>query len=454
MKRIDETKGMTEGNIFSLLVSFALPIILGTLFQTLYNTMDAIIVGRFLGKEALAAVSGGTSTMTNLIIGFFTGVSGGATVLISQFFGAGDKEKVHSSLHTASALTIVSGLIVTVLGLLFSSPLLTLIDTPLEIFDLASSYVKIFFLGSLPLIIYNMGSGILRALGDSKRPLYFLIVSCALNIALDLLFIAVLKTGVEGAATATVISQIVAAVMVVINLLRRNDSCKLIPKYALKADKFLLKKMMVIGLPGGIQSVMYSVSNLIIQTGVNHFGTNTAAAWGAYSKLDALFWMIIQAFGLSITTFVGQNYGAGKIKRAKSGTKDALILTLVFAATLTVLYLTCGQWGFMMFVSDNAVIEIGMRILRTIAPFFIIYIPIEILSGALRGVGKTVAATLFSVFGICGVRMAWLSIPWCTKTIERVMLSYAVSWTLVALLFIFYYAFSDVYSEKSQKSSL
>ena len=219
-------------------------------------------------------------------------------------------------------------------------------------------------------------------------------------------------------------------------------------------DPRILQKMLSIGLPGGIQSVMYNISNMIIQTKVNMFGTDTAAAWAAYNKLDAVFWMIVNAFGISITTFVGQNYGAGKIKRAKKGVTECLIMTLFSALLLASLYLSFGRYGFMLFASDEAVVEIGMRILNTIAPVFLVYVPIEIYSGALRGAGKTVVPTLFTVFGICGTRIIWLSTPIGSASIERVMLSYAISWTLVSLLFIIYYYSTDVFGERTQKSSL
>lgn len=444
-------RDMTSGNILHHLLFFALPLILGTLFQTLYNTVDAVIVGQFLGKEALAAVSGGTSTLTSLIIGFFTGVSGGATVIISQFYGAKDRNKLSSALQTASFIAILSGVLVTLLGLLLTSPLLKLIKTPSDIFSLSSNYLRVYFLGSLPLTIYNMGSGILRAVGDSKRPLYFLIASSVINIALDILFIGPFKMGVSGAAYATVISEIIAAVLVSTVLLRGKEELHIKWNKVLSPHAFTLKKMLQLGLPSGIQSIMYSLSNMIIQTRVNSFGTDTAAGWAAYNKLDVILWMIINSFGLSITTFVGQNFGSGKIDRAKDGVKKCLILSSITAITLSLLYLLFGKYGFYLFVHDESVVNIGLRILRTIAPVYVLYIPIEILSGAIRGAGKSFVPTLFTVLGICGIRIIWLSIPWCNLSIERVMLSYTVSWGIVSLLFFLYYHFSDVYSENKTK---
>src|SRR5574344_425668 len=455
MGKVQEvSNGITEGVIWKQILIFFFPIFFGTLFMTLYNTVDAVIVGQFLGKEALAAVSGGTSTLTNLIIGFFNGMASGATVVISQFYGAKDEDKVKKSLHTAIALSLLFGVVISVFGFILTKPLLRIMDTPDDIFPLATTYLHIYFLGSMGLIMFNMTSGVLRAFGDSKHPLWFLIIGALLNIALDILFIAVFRRGVRGAAEATVLSQFTAAFATLIFLGTRKDLQKMEVSKMASMDRIILKKMLAIGLPGGIQSVMYNISNMIIQTNVNSFGTDTAAAWAAYNKLDAVFWMIVNAFGLSITTFVGQNYGAGKIKRAKKGVTECLIMTLFSALLLASLYLSFGRYGFMLFASDEAVVEIGMRILNTIAPVFLVYVPIEIYSGALRGAGKTVVPTLFTVFGICGTRIIWLSTPIGSASIERVMLSYAISWTLVSLLFIIYYYSTDVFGEKTQKSSL
>lgn len=448
------SNGITEGVIWKQILLFFFPILFGTLFMTLYNTVDAVIVGQILGKEALAAVSGGTSTLTNLIIGFFNGMASGATVVISQFYGAKDEDKVKKSLHTAMALSLLFGLGISVLGYILTNPMLNLMATPDDIFPLASTYLHIYFIGSIGLVVFNMSSGVLRAFGDSKHPLWFLILGTLLNIALDIMFIAVLKRGVRGAAEATVISQAVAALATLIFLATRKGLEKMEVKKMATMDRIILNKMLAIGLPGGIQSVMYNISNMIIQTNVNSFGTDTAAAWASYNKLDAVFWMIVNAFGVSITTFVGQNYGAGKIKRAKKGVLECLGMTFITSLLLATLYINFGKYGFMLFTSDESVIEIGMRILLTIAPVFVVYVPIEVLSGALRGAGKTLIPTLFTVFGICGVRIIWLSTPWGKASIERVMLSYAISWTLVTLLFFIYYFFSDVYGEKTQKSSL
>ena len=441
--------GITEGVIWKQLLFFFFPILLGTFFQQLYNTVDTVIVGNFLGKEALAAVGGGTSTVINLLIGFFTGLASGATVVISQYFGAKDDENVHKSIHTAIALSLWGGVIISIAGSLTAEPLLRLIDTPEDIMPLALSYIHIYFAGGIFIVMYNIGAGIFRAFGDSKSPLYFLIAGCLLNIVLDLLFVGPLQLGVKGAAYATVLSQVFSLVLVTISLRRKKDCCKLIYK-DIKFEKHMLKKTIYIGLPAGLQSVLYTVSNLIIQADINGFGTDAAAAWAAYGKLDCFFWMILQAFGIAITTFVGQNYGAGQIQRSKKGVRTCLYMTFGSTLAIEAIYLTFSRYGFMLFVSDTAVIDLGVGMLNCIVPFYFTYIFIEILSGAIRGTGKSLVPTLITVFGICVLRVIWLAIvPAKFGTINSVMLCYPVTWTVTSLAFFFYYKFGNIYDNKN-----
>jgi putative MATE family efflux protein len=441
--------GITEGVIWKQLLFFFFPILLGTFFQQLYNTVDTVIVGNFLGKEALAAVGGGTSTVINLLIGFFTGLASGATVVISQYFGAKDDENVHKSIHTAIALSLWGGIIISIAGYLTAEPLLRLIDTPEDIMPLALSYIHIYFAGGIFIVMYNIGAGIFRAFGDSKSPLYFLIAGCLLNIVLDLLFVGPLQLGVKGAAYATVLSQVFSLVLVTIALRRKKDCCKLIYK-DIKFEKHMLKKTIYIGLPAGLQSVLYTVSNLIIQADINGFGTDAAAAWAAYGKLDCFFWMILQAFGIAITTFVGQNYGAGQIQRSKKGVRTCLYMTFGSTLAIEAIYLTFSRYGFMLFVSDTAVIDLGVGMLNCIVPFYFTYIFIEILSGAIRGTGKSLVPTLITVFGICVLRVIWLAIvPAKFGTINSVMLCYPVTWTVTSLAFFFYYKFGNIYDNKN-----
>lgn len=443
--RTTSSNGITEGVIWQQLLAFFFPILFGTFFQQLYNTADAIIVGQFLGKEALAAVGGGTGTAINLLIGFFTGLAAGATVIISQHYGAKNDEKVSASIHTAIALALVGGLIISIVGYVFTKPMLELIGTPDDVLPLAVSYMQIYFLGGIPVVMYNMGAGIFRAMGDSRSPFYFLIASCLTNIVLDLLFVGVFGMNVEGAAIATVISQILSMILIFITLMRRKDSARLrIRKIAF--DRTLLRQMLMIGFPAGIQSIMYTISNLIIQAAINQYGTDTAAAWAGWSKLDQIFWMFINAFSIAITTFVGQNFGAGKIDRARKGVLTVTMMAAASTLAIEAGYFLVGRYGLMLFITDSAVLEIGVSIMKYIVPWYITYIAIELLSGAIRGVGKSLIPTLISVFGICVLRVVWIYVsPAINPTLFGVLFSYPFSWVVTSLLFIIYYFRGHIY---------
>ena len=444
------SNGITEGVIWKQILAFFFPILFGTFFQQLYNTADAIIVGQFLGKEALAAVGGGTGTAINLLIGFFTGLASGATVVISQHFGAKNEERVSAAIHTAIALALVGGLIISILGYAFTRPILVAIGTPDDVLPLAVSYMQIYFLGGIPVVMYNMGAGIFRAMGDSRSPFYFLLASCLTNIVLDLLFVGVFGMNVEGAAIATVISQVLSMVLIFVTLMRRNDGAKLRIR-KIKFDRSLLSQMLMIGFPAGIQSIMYTISNLIIQAAINQYGTDTAAAWAGWSKLDQIFWMFINAFSIAITTFVGQNYGAGKIDRAKKGVRTVTLMAAVSTLVIEAGYFLIGRYGLMLFITDSVVLEIGVAIMKYIVPWYITYIAIELLSGAIRGAGKSLIPTLISVFGICVLRIVWIYVvPLFDNTIFGVLFSYPFSWVVTSLLFIIYYFKGNIYQMKKK----
>lgn len=447
-ERAIQKNSITEGVIWKQLLKFFIPIVMGTFFQQLYNTVDAIIVGQFLGKEALAAVGGGTGTVIGLLIGFFTGLSAGATVVISQHYGAKDDEKISKSIHTAFALAIAGAIIITIAGLATSERILIAIGTPDDILPLATRYINIYFAGSIFVVIYNMAAGVFRAIGDSRSPFLFLVAGCVTNIVLDLFFVGVIGMNVEGAAYATVISQAVSVLLAVIVLKKKQDSTKLVFRQ-IRFDVPLLKNMLAIGVPAGIQSVMYTISNLIIQASINSFGTDTAAAWAAYSKLDQCYWMVVNAFGLAITTFVGQNFGAGRIDRAKRGIKVCMGMASGTTIVLTAIYLLFGDYGLLLFTTDRGVIDIGIEIIMQIAPWFISFVPIELLSGAIRGAGKSLVPTVILIFGVCGLRIIWLLIvPFVMPTLFGVLASYPISWVISAVLFIAYYLKGDIFMEK------
>lgn len=444
---------ITHGIIWKELLKFFYPILFGSLFQQLYNTVDAIIVGRLLGKQALTAVGSGTSTAINLIIGFFTGLSSGATVIISHFYGAEDEDKVHTAIHSAAALALWGGLGISVLGYFATRPLLTWVGTPEDVLPLAVDYMQIYFAFAFIIVMYNIGAAIFRAIGDSKRPLYFLIAGSIVNVGLDFLFVGGWHMGVKGAAYATVISQFASLVLVILNLYKRNDCCKIITK-KIHFDGPMLKSTVKIGFPAGIQSIMYSVSNLIILASVNRFGTDAAAAWSAYGKIDVLFWMIIQAFGISITTFVGQNYGAGFYNRAKKGVNQCLLEMIVSTAILEGLYLVLGRPALMLFTDDQGVIEIGLLLINSIVPYFFLYIPTELYAGALRGAGRTFFSTLITVVFICVLRAVWIvTIPNFYNTITSVTYCYPVTWLVSSLALTIYYFKSRTFPDEQHSSN-
>ncbi|HHV13808.1 MAG TPA: MATE family efflux transporter [Clostridiales bacterium] len=440
--RVGQVNGITEGVIWKQLLLFFFPLLFGTFLQQLYNAVDAIVVGQYLGKEALSAVGGVTGTLINVFIGFFVGTSSGATVTISQYYGAGNKEGVSKAVHTAIALAIGAGVVIMVVGIFTAPVVFRWMGTPEDIMPYSITFIRIYFCGTIPNLVYNMGTGILRAVGDSKRPLYYLGVGVALNIVLDLLFVAVFHMGVAGAAVATVISQAASAVLICITLMKTKESYRLSIR-KIRFHKKVLAKIIRIGLPAGLQSLMYTSSNVIIQSSINSFGTNTIAAWTAYGKIDGLFWMTMSSFGISITTFVGQNYGAGKYDRVHKGIRTCLIMTAAVAVGISLALYLAGPSVYILFTKDAQVIERGVEILHFMVPVFCTYVLIEIISGALRGMGNSFIPMIMTGLGICALRIVWIAtmVPvW--HDIRTLLFCYPLTWVITSILFIFYYRYS------------
>ena len=432
-------KEITTGIIWRQILLFFFPILFGTFFQQLYNTIDAVLVGQFVGKEALSAVSGAPAMIISLIIGFFTGLASGSTVSIAQHYGSNDYKAVSITTHTSMVFSVIGAIVLSVIGYIYSGWFLELCRVPEDIFKESLIYMQIFFMGLLGTFIYNMGAGILRAIGDSKRPFYFLIVGCILNIILDVIFLIPLRMGVAGAAYATVISQAVSAILVLICLIKETGPCKLeLPK--LRINRSHLIHVLRIGLPAGIQSVTYALSNIIIQASINDFGTDVIAAWGTYGKMDGLFWMTISSFGIALTTFVGQNYGAGKFDRVRKGIKDTMVMATICTIGICSVLFIFAEFFFSLFTPDANVITIGARMVHFLMPTYIIYIYIELLSGGLRAMGDTFVPMLLSCGGICGIRFFWtLFVCPHYPTIEMLELNFPVSWAITLILFIIYY---------------
>lgn len=436
---MDKKNQITEGVIWKQLLIFFFPIMVGTLFQQLYNTVDAIIVGRFVGKQALASVGGSAAVLTNFVIGFFTGLSAGATVIISQFYGAKNLKQLSKGLHTAYAFSITVSLLISVSGWFATPALLHLLKTPADVIPDSILYLRIYFLGMIFTLTYNMGSSIMRAIGDSRRPLIYLIICCGINIVLDILFVIVFHMGIAGAAIATVISQGVSAVLVTRSLMKSYGILKL----ELRSIRFhgaLLKSELKIGLPGGIQSFGYSISNIIIQAVINDFGTDTAAAWAAYGKLDAIFWTVCGSFGIAITTFAGQNYGARKFNRVKKSVRVCLGMALGVCGSLIVFLMVFCRPLYHIFTTDDAVVDIGVYMLRLITPSYVIFIFVEIFSGALRGIGDVLIPSAITLGGVLLVRLTWiLFVTPMTGELSALLYSYPLAWGATALLLIPYY---------------
>ncbi|MEE3436679.1 MAG: MATE family efflux transporter [Lachnospiraceae bacterium] len=380
-------RDMTDGPITTHLIAFSVPLLLGNIFQMLYNTVDSIVVGNFVGKEALAAISS-TTMIVNIMIFFFNGFSVGGGVVIGQYLGARKMKELHRTVETTIAVTILFGIFFTFAGFFLVPFMLRLMQTPEDVFPQAKLYLEIYFSGALGLLIYNMGSGILRAVGDTKRPLYFLIFTSILNTVLDLVFVIVFKAGIAGAAIATIISQFISAIMVLVLLSRADDIYKLTWN-DLRIDLPILKFIMQIGLPAGVQSMITSVSNVFVQSYINGFGSGCMAGWGAYNKLDSFIFLPINSLGQAATTFVSQNIGAGRSDRANKGTVRALQMAVgvTFAIASVLIFFAPAATG--LFTSDDEVIYYGSLFIR-MNTFFLIFNAINhVLAGALRGRGES-----------------------------------------------------------------
>lgn len=439
MRTSHDQNAILTGSIPRQLLLFFLPIWFGTLFQQLYNTADTLIVGNFVGTQALAAV-GATGAFVQLLVGVFVGLCSGAGVVIAQSYGAGNVEAVDRQVHTALSMAVLGGAVLTVLGLVTSRGVLLLMQTPAEIIDAATLYLQIYFLGMIPQIIYNMGTNILRAVGDSKRPLYFLIIASLVNIVLDIVFVAGFSWGVAGAALATIISQLASAVLTIRCLAGSNGMPWHLTASRMRPDPTVLSDICRIGLPSAAQSALYSISNIVIQAAVNGFGTTAVAAWSVYGKIDFLFWMTVSSFGIAITTFAGQNFGAQLYDRVHRGTRVCLEMAAGTTVAISLALYPLAELAFRLFSQDDAVVAQGVQMMHFLVPTYITYVCIEIFSGALRGCGDVRVPTLITVFGVCGLRVAWLLLVVPRfHTILMVEASYPITWALASLLFAVYY---------------
>ena len=433
---------MTEGSIPRLLITFALPLMLGNVFQQLYNTVDSIIVGNFVSTQALAAV-GCTGPIINTLIGVFAGLSGGAGVVISQFYGAKDRERLRRAVQTTVVLTAIMCVLLTAAGVLLAPLLLRLMDTPADVMGAASEYLRIYFWGISGMLLYNIGAGILRAVGDSTHPLYFLIFSATTNTVLDYLFVKVFSFGIAGAAIATIVSQALSAVLVMGMLVRSKEDYRVDLK-ALHLDGAVLKRICEIGIPSSLQMGVTAVSNVFVQSYINRFESSCMAGWAAYNKLDAFAMLPLMGFSMAVTTFVGQNYGAGKLDRARSGPLHALwIGTLIMVAILTPMMLFAPTLV-RLFNQEAEVIAFGTLFIRLISPFYLLCTINQIYSGALRGVGDTKATMIIMLFSFVFFRQLYLFTAYrLGGGIVPIALGYPAGWIMCStVILIYYYRFA------------
>ena len=429
---------MTQGCIWKQLVAFSIPMAIGFLFQQFYNTVDTIIVGQFVGKEALAAV-GSTGSIINMLVGLCAGLATGAGVVISQCYGAHDDKQLHDAVHTTVVLALILSVFVTGLGVFIVSPMLTMMQTPADVFDAAKEYLTIYFAGVSGLILYNMGAGILRAVGDSQRPVYFLCVSAVMNIALDLLFVTRFHMGVAGVAYATIISQFVSALLVLFTLTRSHTAYGLHWDH-LRLDRGMLLRIFRIGLPSGVQQALTSFSNVFVQSYINFFGSSCMAGWSSYNKLDAYLLVPVQSITLASTTFVGQNYGAKNLARAKQGVSWALGMAIFITALCSGLMIRFAEPMIRLFTTDQEVISFGVRFITLISPFYVLICFNQIYGGALRGVGSARAPMIIMLFSFVLFRQIYLAInKLLGNAFVPVALAYPMGWLMCSTLLTIFY---------------
>ena len=433
---------MTEGSIPRLLITFALPLMLGNVFQQLYNTVDSIIVGNFVSKQALAAV-GCTGPIINTLIGVFAGLSGGAGVVISQFYGAKDRERLHSAVQTTVVLTAIMCVLLTAAGVAMAPLMLRLMDTPEDVMGAASEYLRIYFWGISGMLLYNIGAGILRAVGDSTHPLYFLIFSATTNTVLDYLFVKILSFGIAGAAIATIVSQGISALLVMGMLVRSREDYR-VDLRSLGLDGAVLKRICEIGIPSSLQMGVTAISNVFVQSYINRFESSCMAGWAAYNKLDAFAMLPLMGFSMAVTTFVGQNYGAGKLDRARGGPLHALwIGALIMVAILTPMMIFAPTLV-KLFNREAEVIAFGTLFIRLISPFYLLCTINQIYSGALRGVGDTKATMVIMLFSFVFFRQLYLFTAYrLGGGIVPIALGYPSGWIMCsAVILVYYYRFA------------
>lgn len=429
---------MTEGVIWKQLLLFSVPLIIGNLFQQLYNTVDSIIVGNYIGDNALAAVNS-SGAIINLLVSFFMGLSLGGGVVLSKAFGAKDENAVHQSVHTSAALTIFAGIAATIMGVVLTPFILKMVNVDPEVMANSVLYLRIYFLGISGLITYNMLSGILRAVGDSKHPLYYLIVSSLINIILDLLFVAKFNMGIAGVAYATIIAQFASAILSIRELCKSKQMYRLIIQ-DIRFHKPILKQMIHIGMPSAFQNAIVSLSNVVVQANINSFGKNAMAGAGSYMKVDGFAILPVMSVSMALTTFVGQNMGAKKHERVIKGARIGMAMSCIMIGCVSFILLVFAPQVMSIFSSSEAVIKIGETMMFCVVPGYLLLAISHSIAGVLRGAGLTKIPMYVMVFCWCICRVIWITVTVSIfHDIHFVFLGWPVTWLLSAIILVLYY---------------
>ncbi len=433
------SRDLTEGNIAKQVLLFSLPLMLGNVFQMLYNTVDSIVVGNFVGTQALAAV-GSTTMIVNLFVFFFNGFSIGASVVVGNLFGSRNMKKLHDAIETVLTSSFILCVIFTIISVLGVRPMLRFMSTPEDVFPEAVTYLRIYFAGISGLLIYNIGSGILRSVGDTTRPLYFLILTSVLNIILDLVFVIVFRLGIAGVALATIIAQFISAALILLLLTRTQDVYKF-TWTDMKVDFDILKRVFAVGLPAAVQQVITAFSNIFVQSYINYFGSGVMAGWSCYNKIDMFIMLPMQSMAMAATTFVSQNIGAGKLKRADEGTRTTIILTEVITFVVACLIWLFAAPALHLFTQDEAVIQFGVTFLRTNVFFLMFNCVNHVLAGAMRGSGDSKGPMVIMLTGFVAIRQIYLYIMahFISNTPAAIGFGYPVGWMMTFVMMVSYF---------------
>lgn len=433
---------LTEGSIWRKMIAFAIPIFLGNLFQQLYNTADSLIVGNFVGSEALAAVSS-SGNLIFLMVGFFNGISLGAGVVIARYYGAKKYELVEKAVHTLVAFGLVAGVVLTVIGMTFTPHILRLMGTPENVLPNSIVYFRVYFAGSLGFVMYNIFVGILQSVGDSRHPLVYLIISSLLNVVLDLLFVAGFEMGVGGAAFATILSQFVSAALCLVRLLREKNAYRVVPS-KIRFHGSMLRQIISNGLPAGVQNSIIALANVVVQSNINVFGADAMAGCGSYAKIEGFGFLPITCFSMALTTFISQNLGAKKYDRAKRGAVFGIICSITMAELIGIAINFFAPWLIRLFNDEAQVIQYGVAQARTVTLFYFLLAFSHCLAGIFRGAGRSIVPMLVMMLCWCVIRITYITVAVkLVPEIGTVFWAYPITWCLSSVIFLIYFLKAD-----------